>query len=294
MTDGSFPRTAAVVGLGLIGGSLALSLRAAGARVVGIDTSADALEMARRRDAVDEATTSLDGVAAADLVVVATPLDQVAQVTIAAARRMRSGSLLTDVGSVKAPIVAAVNGWALAGGLETALACDIRVASERAMFGSFEARRGFHHGDGGLVRLVNTCGVGVAMEMLLTAEPIDAQRALHAGARGYLFKSMRQHDLFDTIRAVHSGKVCVPPDITARIAAYQGHEVLTSRELEVLQRVADGGRNTEIATQLGIKEETVKAHVHTILAKLNARSRAHAVTIGISRGFIVGLSSAPT
>ena len=58
---------------------------------------------------------------------------------------------------------AAVNGWALAGGLETALACDIRIASERAMFGSFEARRGFHHGDGGLVRLVNTCGVGVAL-----------------------------------------------------------------------------------------------------------------------------------
>jgi enoyl-CoA hydratase/carnithine racemase len=58
------------------------------------------------------------------------------------------------------------------------MACDIRVASERAMFGSFEARRGFHHGDGGIVRLVNTCGVGVAMQMLLTAEPIDAQRAL--------------------------------------------------------------------------------------------------------------------
>jgi enoyl-CoA hydratase/carnithine racemase len=76
------------------------------------------------------------------------------------------------------PIVGAVNGWALAGGLETALACDIRVASDRAMFGSFEARRGFHHGDGGLVRLVNTCGTGVAMQMLLTAEPIDAERAL--------------------------------------------------------------------------------------------------------------------
>ena len=56
------------------------------------------------------------------------------------------------------PIVAAVNGWALAGGLETALACDIRIASDRAMFGSFEARRGYHHGDGGLVRLVNACG----------------------------------------------------------------------------------------------------------------------------------------
>jgi enoyl-CoA hydratase/carnithine racemase len=76
------------------------------------------------------------------------------------------------------PIIGAINGWALAGGLETAMACDIRIASERAVFGSFEARRGFHHGDGGLVRLVNACGVGVAMEMLLTAEPIDAQRAL--------------------------------------------------------------------------------------------------------------------
>jgi enoyl-CoA hydratase/carnithine racemase len=76
------------------------------------------------------------------------------------------------------PIIGAINGWALAGGLETAMACDIRIASERAMFGSFEARRGFHHGDGGLVRLVNTCGVGVAMQMLLTAEPIDARRAL--------------------------------------------------------------------------------------------------------------------
>jgi enoyl-CoA hydratase/carnithine racemase len=75
-------------------------------------------------------------------------------------------------------VIAAVNGWALAGGLETALACDIRIASERAMFGSFEARRGYHHGDGGIVRLVNICGAGVALEMLLTAEPIDAQRAL--------------------------------------------------------------------------------------------------------------------
>ena len=79
------------------------------------------------------------------------------------------------------PIVAAVNGWALAGGLETAMACDIRIASERAMFGSFEARRGFHHGDGGLVRLVNACGVGVASHMLLTAEPVDARQAQEWG-----------------------------------------------------------------------------------------------------------------
>jgi enoyl-CoA hydratase/carnithine racemase len=76
------------------------------------------------------------------------------------------------------PIIGAINGWALAGGFETALACDIRIASQRAMFGSFEARRGFHHGDGGIVRLVNAAGVGVAMQMLLTAEPIDAVQAL--------------------------------------------------------------------------------------------------------------------
>jgi enoyl-CoA hydratase/carnithine racemase len=75
------------------------------------------------------------------------------------------------------PVIAAVNGWALAGGLELALSADIRIASANAKFGSFEGRRGFHHGDGGIPRLVNYCGVSVAMEMLLTAEPIDAYRA---------------------------------------------------------------------------------------------------------------------
>jgi enoyl-CoA hydratase/carnithine racemase len=100
------------------------------------------------------------------------------------ARRVRDnvatgiGGITRGLHRIYKPIVAAVNGWALAGGLELALACDIRIASERAQFGSFEARRGYHHGDGGIVRLVNTCGVGIALEMLLTAEPITAQRAL--------------------------------------------------------------------------------------------------------------------
>src|SRR3954453_20777103 len=88
------------------------------------------------------------------------------------------GAFTRGLHKIHKPVIGAVNGWALAGGLEQALACDIRIASERAMFGSFEARRGYHHGDGGIVRLVNACGVGVASHMLLTAEPIDAQQAL--------------------------------------------------------------------------------------------------------------------
>ena len=88
------------------------------------------------------------------------------------------GGLTRGLHRISKPTIAAVNGWALAGGFETALACDIRIASERARFGSFEARRGFHHGDGGIPRLVNAAGVGVAMHMLLTAEPIDAMQAL--------------------------------------------------------------------------------------------------------------------
>ena len=78
------------------------------------------------------------------------------------------------------PIVAAINGWCVGHGVELAMACDIRIASERAQFGTFEVRRGMHPADGGIVRLVNTCGVGVALELLLTGEPISAERALTA------------------------------------------------------------------------------------------------------------------
>jgi enoyl-CoA hydratase len=75
------------------------------------------------------------------------------------------------------PIIAALNGWVIGGGIELALACDIRIASEHANFGFFHVRRGMHFADGGIVRLVNTCGVGIAMELELMGEPIDAQRA---------------------------------------------------------------------------------------------------------------------
>lgn len=106
---GSFPRTAAVVGLGVIGGSLALRLRAVGVRVLGVDVDPDALDLAARRGAIDAGSADLDCVAEADLVIVATPLELVAATAIAAAKRMRRSSVLTDVGSVKAPIVTAVH-----------------------------------------------------------------------------------------------------------------------------------------------------------------------------------------
>lgn len=88
------------------------------------------------------------------------------------------GAITRGLHRIYKPIVGAINGWALAGGFENALACDIRIASENAKFGSFEVRRGFHHGDGGIVRLVNLCGAGIALELNLTGEPIDARRAL--------------------------------------------------------------------------------------------------------------------
>jgi enoyl-CoA hydratase/carnithine racemase len=78
------------------------------------------------------------------------------------------------------PIVAAINGWCVGHGVELVMACDIRIASDRAQFGTFEVRRGMHPADGGIVRLVNTCGAGFALEMLLTGEPVSAQRALAA------------------------------------------------------------------------------------------------------------------
>lgn len=91
-----------------------------------------------------------------------------------------AGGITRGVHRIYKPIVAACNGWVLGGGLELAMACDIRIASERAQFGSFELRRGMHPADGGIVRLVNVCGVGIALELELTGEPISAQRAYTA------------------------------------------------------------------------------------------------------------------
>jgi len=145
-----------------------------------------------------------------------------------------------------------VNGWALAGGLETALACDIRIASERAQFGSFEARRGYHHGDGGIVRLVNVCGAGVALEMLLTAEPIDAERALRCNLVSRVVpheqlipaaENLAGKILRNSQAAVRSAKETIldvigrPLDEQLRIEAWNGYSCADPEEtMELLQR----------------------------------------------------------
>ena len=87
------------------------------------------------------------------------------------------GGITRGLHHIKKPIIAALNGWVIGGGIELALACDIRVAADTAQFGFFHMRRGMHFADGGIVRLVNTVGVGIAMELELMGEPIDSQRA---------------------------------------------------------------------------------------------------------------------
>jgi enoyl-CoA hydratase/carnithine racemase len=91
-----------------------------------------------------------------------------------------SGITRGPLSRIPKPIIASIDGWCLGHGVELAMACDLRIASDRAQFGMFEVRRGMHSADGAIVRLVNSCGIGFAMEVMLTGEPIPAERAYHA------------------------------------------------------------------------------------------------------------------
>jgi DNA-binding NarL/FixJ family response regulator len=117
---------------------------------------------------------------------------------------------------------------------------------------------------------------------------VQAVRALRAGASGYLLKSMLRKDLLDTIRAVHAGKRRIPPEIASELANYMMEDALTEREIEVLRRVASGNSNKIIGAKLNVSEATIKGHMKSILSKLGANDRTHAVTIAIKRGFIDG------
>jgi DNA-binding NarL/FixJ family response regulator len=123
--------------------------------------------------------------------------------------------------------------------------------------------------------------------MLTTFEgDVEIQRALQAGARGYLLKNMPPSEILDMIRQVHSGKKRVPPKVAAHLAEHLSDEELTPREVEVLRQVAEGNRNRDIAEMLFISEETVKVHVKHIMDKLGAKDRTQAISIAVRRGII--------
>ena len=111
-------------------------------------------------------------------------------------------------------------------------------------------------------------------------------RALKAGARAYLLKTLLRKELLETIRLVHAGQKRIAPEVAAELAEHATDDNLSPREVDVLRLIATGNANKAIASQLSITEETVKGHVRNILAKLAANDRTHAVTIGLKRGII--------
>jgi DNA-binding NarL/FixJ family response regulator len=123
--------------------------------------------------------------------------------------------------------------------------------------------------------------------MLTTFEgDVEIQRSLAAGARGYLLKNMPPKELVEAIRQTHAGRKRIPPEVAAQLADHITDEPLTEREIVVLQHVAGGNRNRDIAERLSISEETVKVHVKHILEKLGASDRTAAVAIAVRRGII--------
>jgi DNA-binding NarL/FixJ family response regulator len=177
---------------------------------------------------------------------------------------------------------------------------DLRLVAEAASGGEAIRRHREHRPDVTLMdlRLPDMSGIEAVIAiraehpearvlMLTTFEgDMDIQRALRAGARGYLLKSMPPAELVAAIREVHAGRKRIPPQVAAQLAEHLGEEDLTARELEILEQVATGGRNREIAGTLSISEETVKVHVKHVMEKLGARDRTEAVSIALRRGIL--------
>ncbi len=127
-----------------------------------------------------------------------------------------------------------------------------------------------------------------ARVVMLTTSDSDGeiQRALRAGAAGYVLKSMPKNELLAVIRSVHTGRRHIPPEVAARLAEHLGKEELTAREMEVLRLIGDGYRNKQIAERLSIAEGTVNFHIKNLVDKLGANDRAHAVAIALQRGLL--------
>jgi DNA-binding NarL/FixJ family response regulator len=123
--------------------------------------------------------------------------------------------------------------------------------------------------------------------MLTTADSDgEIQRAMQAGASGYILKSMPKNELLGVIRTVHAGRRYLPPEVAARLSEHFGEDNLTDRELQVLRLIRDGHRNKQIADQLAIAETTVNFHIKNLVDKLQANDRTHAVTIAVRRGLL--------
>jgi DNA-binding NarL/FixJ family response regulator len=118
------------------------------------------------------------------------------------------------------------------------------------------------------------------------AGDVLAQRALKAGAHAYVLKSLVRTEILNTIRVVYAGEKRVQADVAAEMAKHTADAALTTRELEVLRLVASGYANKTISAHLDINEETTKTHIKNVLAKLGARDRTHAVSLGLKRGII--------
>jgi len=127
-----------------------------------------------------------------------------------------------------------------------------------------------------------------AKVIVLTTYAGDVQilRALKAGAQGYLLKNTLHKELLATIRAVHTGKKALSPEVSCEIAEHATDDALTPAEIAVLRLIAAGNANKQIADRLSITEETVKSRVKNILSKLGANDRTHAAMIGLKRGII--------
>jgi DNA-binding NarL/FixJ family response regulator len=115
---------------------------------------------------------------------------------------------------------------------------------------------------------------------------VQVMRALKAGACGYLLKNLAHKELLETIRAVHAGRRTLAPEVSFELAAHAVDDALTPAEIDVLRLIAAGNANKQVADELGITEDTVKGRVRSILSKLGANDRTHAVTIGLTRGII--------
>jgi two-component system NarL family response regulator len=114
----------------------------------------------------------------------------------------------------------------------------------------------------------------------------DIQRSLRAGSRAYMLKDAPREELLACIKAVHEGRPLIPPAIATRLAETIGTPPLTAREVGVLELVAEGKPNKEIAALLSITEGTVKTHMRSVLRKLDAADRTQAVTVALKRGIL--------